>query len=41
MVLYLVSNNLVIDDIVYETDETLEEKKELIGLFQLKEKRWL
>lgn len=27
MVLYLVSNNLVIDDIVYETDETLEEKR--------------
>lgn len=27
MVLYLVSNNLVIDDIVYETYETLEEKR--------------
>lgn len=27
MVLYLVSNNLVIDDIVYETDEPLEEKR--------------
>ena len=27
MTLYLVSNNLVIDDIVYETDETLEEKR--------------
>lgn len=27
MVLYLVSNNLVIDDIVYETDETLEKKR--------------
>lgn len=27
MVLYLVSNNLVIDNIVYETDETLEEKR--------------
>lgn len=27
MVLYLVSNNLVIDDIAYETDETLEEKR--------------
>lgn len=27
MVLYLVSNNLVIDNIVYETDETLENKR--------------
>lgn len=27
MILYLVSNNLVIDDIVYETDEKLEEKR--------------
>lgn len=27
MVLYLVSNNLVIDNIIYETDETLEEKR--------------
>ena len=27
MILYLVSNNLVIDDIVYETDERLEEKR--------------
>lgn len=27
MILYLVSNNLVIDNIVYETDETLEEKR--------------
>ena len=27
MVLYLVSNNLVIDDIVYETDENIEDKR--------------
>ena len=27
MVLYLISNNLVIDNIIYETDETLEEKR--------------
>lgn len=27
MVLYLVSNNLVIDNIIYETDESLEEKR--------------
>lgn len=27
MTLYLISNNLVIDDIVYETDESIEEKR--------------
>ena len=27
MTLYLVSNNMVLDNIVYETDETVEEKR--------------
>lgn len=27
MILYLISNNLVIDNIIYETDEKLESKR--------------